>query len=69
MSNRDKELKESFMSLFSAKLIETSTTFFTRKRDPLVGDMSFSDDEIKEIELEVRNVLFEGKNKDDSAET
>lgn len=69
MSNRDKELKESFISLFSNKIHEAAPNYFSRKKDPMVEDMSFSDDEIKEIELEVRNVLFKGENEIDSAET
>ncbi len=69
MSNRDKELKESFISLFNTKLHETASTYFDRKKDPMVEDMTFSDEELTEIELEVRKALYTGEHEDDSTET
>lgn len=58
MSTRDKELKQSFIELFSNKLRETAPTYFSRKRDQVVEGMSFSEEELEEIESELREILF-----------
>jgi hypothetical protein len=71
MSNRDKELKQAFLELFSIKLRETSPTYFAKKRDPLVEDMSFSEEELQELELNVKNALIKGReeNQNENSET
>lgn len=58
MSSRDKELKNSFMELFSKKLRETAPTYFSRKRDQVVEGMFFSEDELAEIESDLQDILF-----------
>ncbi len=68
MSSRDKELKESFMELFSQKLRDAAPSYFSKKRDPVVGDMSFSDEELEEIELEVKNILLTGVEENENSE-
>ena len=69
MSTRDKELKESFMKLFQSKLHESAPTYFDRKKDPMVEDMSFSEDELLEIESELKSALLKGVLNNDSSES
>ena len=69
MSTRDKELKESFLELFSQKLRESAPSYFTRKRDPFVGDMNFSEQELEEIESELKNILFASVDQNENSET
>ena len=69
MSTRDKELKESFMKLFQSNLHESEPTYFDRKKDPMVEDMSFSEDELLEIESELKSALLKGVLNNDSSES
>ena len=67
MSNRDTELKETFLKLFSIKLREIAPGYFDRRKiDPLVGNISFSDEDLEEIESDLKHILLRGERNEPS---
>jgi len=68
MSTRDNSLKKEFLKLFSTKLRETAPAYFDRKRDPLVESMEFSDEELQEIEEDLKKILLSEVNSDENPE-